>query len=149
MVERTSIPEYLTVWRLWECIKTVGPSACLLDILLTTYLGVMKSRVKNKDVTAHVFEYTTTFALDPDLHFKYPDKGVVPTQIVFCLKEKNAKKINSHRWFFNAFGRSLQVRDEAVFMALVDIFILAECLYFAGCRDKTGRDEPVSHMEGF
>lgn len=69
----------------------------------------MKSRVKDADVTAHVFEYTTTFALDPDLRFKYPDKGVVPTQIIFCLKEKNAKKINSHRWFFNAFGRLLQV----------------------------------------
>lgn len=24
--------------------------------------------------------------------------------MIFCLKEKNAKKINSHRWFFNAFG---------------------------------------------
>ncbi|KAG8979485.1 hypothetical protein FRC05_008474 [Tulasnella sp. 425] len=70
--------------------------------------GVMKSRMKDKDVTAHVFEYTTTFGLDPDLKFKYPDKGVVPTQIIFCLKEKNAKKINSHRWFFNAFGRLLQ-----------------------------------------
>jgi chitin synthase len=23
------------------------------------------------------------------------------------LKEKNAKKINSHRWYFNAFGRCL------------------------------------------
>lgn len=23
---------------------------------------------------------------------------------MFCMKEKNAKKINSHRWFFNAFG---------------------------------------------
>ncbi|KAJ3201990.1 Chitin synthase, class 2, partial [Entophlyctis luteolus] len=29
---------------------------------------------------------------------------IVPVQIIFCLKEKNAKKINSHRWFFNAFG---------------------------------------------
>jgi chitin synthase len=28
-------------------------------------------------------------------------------QVLFCLKEKNAKKINSHRWFFNAFGRAL------------------------------------------
>lgn len=28
----------------------------------------------------------------------------MPVQILFCLKEKNAKKINSHRWFFNAFG---------------------------------------------
>ncbi|KAG8891548.1 Chitin synthase, class 3, partial [Tulasnella sp. 417] len=70
--------------------------------------GVMKSHMKDKDVTAHLFEYTTSFGLDPDLKFKYPEKGVVPTQIIFCLKEKNAKKINSHRWFFNAFGRLLQ-----------------------------------------
>src|SRR5690606_928330 len=30
--------------------------------------------------------------------------GIPPIQILFCLKEKNAKKLNSHRWFFNAFG---------------------------------------------
>jgi chitin synthase len=29
---------------------------------------------------------------------------MVPVQVLFCLKEKNAKKLNSHRWFFNAFG---------------------------------------------
>ena len=28
-------------------------------------------------------------------------------QMLFCLKEKNQKKINSHRWFFQAFGRVL------------------------------------------
>lgn len=27
--------------------------------------------------------------------------------MLFCLKEKNQKKINSHRWFFQAFGRVL------------------------------------------
>jgi chitin synthase len=70
----------------------------------------MKNMVNNKTVTAHLFEYTTSFALDPNLHFKYPDKGIVPTQIIFCMKEKNQKKINSHRWFFNAFGPLLQVR---------------------------------------
>lgn len=36
------------------------------------------------------------------------DRGVVPVQIIFCLKEKNQKKLNSHRWFFNAFGPILQ-----------------------------------------
>ena len=36
------------------------------------------------------------------------EKGVVPVQVIFCLKEKNQKKINSHRWFFNAFGAILQ-----------------------------------------
>ena len=30
-----------------------------------------------------------------------------PVQILFCLKERNQKKINSHRWFFQAFGRVL------------------------------------------
>ena len=87
----------------------------VLDCL--TLLGVyqpgdhMKNMVNNKEVTAHLFEYTTTFALDPNLHFKYPDKGsIVPTQILFCMKEKNQKKINSHRWFFNAFSPMLQVR---------------------------------------
>ncbi|KAF9527275.1 glycosyltransferase family 2 protein [Crepidotus variabilis] len=84
----------------------------VLDCL--TLLGVyqpgdhMKRSINNKDVTAHLFEYTASFALDPDLHFKYPDKGIVPTQIIFCLKEKNQKKINSHRWFFNAFAPMLQ-----------------------------------------
>ncbi len=49
----------------------------------------MTNMVKEKPVTAHVFEYTTSFALDPELHFKYPDKGIVPCQIIFCMKEKN------------------------------------------------------------
>ena len=92
--------------------KKVHPR--VLDCL--TLLGVyqagdhMKNMVNGVPVTAHLFEYTTSFALDPNIHFKYPDKGIVPTQIIFCMKEKNQKKINSHRWFFNAFGPMLQVR---------------------------------------
>lgn len=46
--------------------------------------------------------------MDPGLRIKGADKGVVPVQILFCMKENNAKKINSHRWFFNAFGSVLQ-----------------------------------------
>ncbi|KAG6902764.1 hypothetical protein C0995_011912 [Termitomyces sp. Mi166 len=109
---------HLSVRYAWEvvvCIvadgrKKVHPR--VLDCL--TLLGVyqpgdhMKNMVNNKEVTAHLFEYTTTFALDPNLHFKYPDKGIMPTQIIFCMKEKNQKKINSHRWFFNAFAPMLQ-----------------------------------------
>jgi chitin synthase len=30
-----------------------------------------------------------------------------PVQMMFCLKQKNTKKINSHRWLFTAFGRIL------------------------------------------
>ncbi|KAI8972260.1 hypothetical protein BD414DRAFT_500722 [Trametes punicea] len=63
--------------------KKVHPR--VLDCL--TLLGVyqpgdhMKNMVNNKPVTAHLFEYTTTFGLDENLHFK---------------------------WFFNAFGSMLQ-----------------------------------------
>lgn len=96
----------------------------VLDVL--TALGVyqdrgqMKSAVNGKNVTAHLFEYTTSFGLDPDLRFKYPDAGIVPTQVIFCLKEKNQKKINSHRWVFNAFGPLLQVRNQ-VFLPLIKL----------------------------
>lgn len=34
-------------------------------------------------------------------------RGNTPVQMLFCLKEKNQKKINSHRWFFQAFGSIL------------------------------------------
>lgn len=80
----------------------------------------------DKPVTAHIYEYTTqsrflTFfyacsvltmslsvSVTPSMKIEGPEKGIVPVQIIFCLKEKNQKKINSHRWFFNAFGSILQ-----------------------------------------
>ncbi|ELR04431.1 hypothetical protein GMDG_01507 [Pseudogymnoascus destructans 20631-21] len=69
--------------------------------------GIAKNLVNQKEVQAHVYEYTTQVSLDSDLKFKGAEKGIVPVQMLFCLKEKNAKKLNSHRWFFNAFGRTL------------------------------------------
>src|SRR6266516_113972 len=80
--------------------------------------GVAKNAVNGKSVTAHIFEYTTQISIDPSLEFRYSDqiftynsgveKGIMPCQMIFCLKEKNQKKINSHRWFFQAFGPILQ-----------------------------------------
>jgi chitin synthase len=35
-------------------------------------------------------------------------KGNTPVQLLFCLKQENAQKINSHRWFFQAFAECLQ-----------------------------------------
>lgn len=69
--------------------------------------GIAKNQVNQRDVTAHVYEYTTQVSLDSDLKFKGAEKGIVPCQLIFCLKEKNQKKLNSHRWFFNAFGKAL------------------------------------------
>lgn len=69
--------------------------------------GIAKNFVNNRAVQAHVYEYTTQVSLDSDLKFKGAEKGIVPCQLLFCLKEKNQRKLNSHRWFFNAFGRAL------------------------------------------
>ena len=69
--------------------------------------GIAKNLVNQREVRAHVYEYTTQVSLDADLKFKGAEKGIVPCQMIFCLKEKNQKKLNSHRWFFNAFGRAL------------------------------------------
>ncbi|KIL61924.1 glycosyltransferase family 2 protein [Amanita muscaria Koide BX008] len=70
--------------------------------------NVAKNLVDSKPVTAHIFEYTTQISVNPSMKIEGPEKGIVPVQIIFCLKEKNQKKINSHRWFFNAFGPILQ-----------------------------------------
>ncbi|KAH7927646.1 glycosyltransferase family 2 protein [Leucogyrophana mollusca] len=66
--------------------------------------GIAKNIVNGKPVTAHIYEYTTQISVSPSMKIEGAEKGVVPVQIIFCLKEKNQKKINSHRWFFNAFG---------------------------------------------
>ncbi|KAI7873014.1 chitin synthase 1 [Spinellus fusiger] len=70
--------------------------------------GMAKNVVEGKPVTAHIYEHTTQISVDPAMNFHSSDKGIVPCQILFCLKEKNQKKINSHRWFFQAFGPLLR-----------------------------------------
>lgn len=66
--------------------------------------GAMKDHVLDKEVTAHIFELTTQVVVGPDGSVEV---AKCPVQLVFCLKEKNQKKINSHRWFFNAFCKQL------------------------------------------
>ncbi|TKA59245.1 Chitin synthase A [Cryomyces minteri] len=69
--------------------------------------GIAKQQVNGKDVTAHIYEYTTQMALEIKKGVVQVKKGNTPVQMLFCLKEKNQKKINSHRWFFQAFGSVL------------------------------------------
>jgi len=63
--------------------------------------GIAKDSVAGKDVTAHIFEYTSSVIVTDSGEV---GQGTCPVQIIFCLKEQNKKKLNSHRWFFNAFG---------------------------------------------
>ncbi|EJD48602.1 putativechitin synthase [Auricularia subglabra TFB-10046 SS5] len=87
----------------------------VLDILATVGVyqdGVMKKQVDGKDTVAHVFEYTTQVSVDPTLQLVLPHgddaNNLVPVQIILVIKAKNQKKINSHRWLFNAIGGMLQ-----------------------------------------
>ncbi|KAF9015746.1 glycosyltransferase family 2 protein [Cyathus striatus] len=67
--------------------------------------GIPKDSVGGKDVTAHIFEYTSSVVVTDTGEVS---QGSCPVQILFCLKEQNKKKLNSHRWFFNAFGPLLK-----------------------------------------
>ncbi|KAK0638771.1 glycosyltransferase family 2 protein [Cercophora newfieldiana] len=86
----------------------------VLDVLATIGVfqdGVVKKDVDGNETVAHIFEYTTQLSVTPNQQLIRPvDDGpqtLPPVQFIFCLKQKNSKKINSHRWLFNAFGRIL------------------------------------------
>lgn len=72
--------------------------------------GVGKNAVQDVPVVAHMYEYTTQISIDPSLKFRSAERGIVPVQVLLCIKEHNQKKINSHRWAFNAFSALLQPR---------------------------------------
>ncbi|OBA20555.1 hypothetical protein METBIDRAFT_32538 [Metschnikowia bicuspidata var. bicuspidata NRRL YB-4993] len=77
-------------------LQLLTATGCYQDNLARPY-------VNNRKVNAHLFEYTTQISIDENLKFKGDEKSLTPVQVLFCLKEQNQKKINSHRWLFNAF----------------------------------------------
>jgi len=99
------------------CLVFDGIDPCdkeTLDLLATVGVyqdGVMKKDVDGKDTVVHIFEYTTQLSVTPNQQLIRPNDNdttsLPPVQMIFCLKQKNSKKINSHRWLFNAFGRIL------------------------------------------
>jgi chitin synthase len=100
------------------CLVFDGIDPCdkdTLDVLATIGIyqdGVMKKDVDGKETVAHIFEYTTQLSVTANQQLIRPSDGddstnFPPVQMMFCLKQKNSKKINSHRWLFNAFGRLL------------------------------------------
>ncbi|KAK2625225.1 hypothetical protein QTJ16_005594 [Diplocarpon rosae] len=99
------------------CLVFDGIDPCdkdTLDVLATIGVyqdGVMKKDVDGKETVAHIFEYTTQLSVTANQQLIRPSDDssntLPPVQMMFCLKQKNTKKINSHRWLFNAFGRLL------------------------------------------
>ncbi|KAJ5176897.1 Chitin synthase C, partial [Penicillium canariense] len=99
------------------CLVFDGIKPCdknTLDLLATVGIyqdGVMKHDLDGKETVAHIFEYTTQLSVTPTQQlirpFEDDPTNLPPVQMIFCLKQQNSKKINSHRWLFNAFGRIL------------------------------------------
>ncbi|OBA22723.1 hypothetical protein METBIDRAFT_34831 [Metschnikowia bicuspidata var. bicuspidata NRRL YB-4993] len=77
----------------------------LLSALGVFQEGYAKSKVNNRTVKAHLYEYTSTVGVERVSSDRvYLNVSQTPVQLMFCLKEKNARKINSHRWCFQAFA---------------------------------------------
>lgn len=99
------------------CLVFDGIDPCdkgTLDLLATIGIyqdGVMKRDIDGKETVAHIFEYTTQLSVTPNQQLIRPHDDsastLPPVQMMFCLKQKNTKKINSHRWLFTAIGRIL------------------------------------------
>ncbi|BFZ57462.1 Chitin synthase, class 3 [Savitreella phatthalungensis] len=100
------------------CLIFDGIEPCdkqTLDLLATIGVyqdQVMKGELDGQQPTAHIFEYTTQVSINERMQLVIPSPddtdALPPVQFILCLKQRNEKKINSHRWLFNAFGRVLQ-----------------------------------------
>ncbi|CAG8742372.1 30377_t:CDS:2 [Gigaspora margarita] len=64
--------------------------------------GFEKSKVNNKTVKAHIYEYTTPISIKYSKD-SVDKKAIIPAQTLFCLQENSKEKIDSHRWLFDAF----------------------------------------------
>ncbi|KAJ3221347.1 Chitin synthase, class 2 [Clydaea vesicula] len=74
----------------------------VLSVLGVYQDGIAQSAINKKETVSHIFEYTAQKIMDESRQIWSSKHKIPPLQLIFCLKEKNAKKINSHRWFFKA-----------------------------------------------
>ena len=77
----------------------------MMGILGLYQEGLVTSKIQDVPVTAHIFE--TICAVGYSSYNNDVIPGLCPVQVIFCLKERNMKKINSHRWALNAFATQL------------------------------------------
>ncbi|CCD25666.1 chitin synthase I NDAI_0F03480 [Naumovozyma dairenensis CBS 421] len=91
----------------------INPKSLALMSSLGCYQdGFAKDEINDEKVQMHVYEHTTMCNITNvnsetgiDLEC---NSSTVPIQLMFCLKEQNQKKINSHRWAFEGFAELLQ-----------------------------------------
>ncbi|KAG7854073.1 hypothetical protein KL919_005343 [Ogataea angusta] len=85
----------------------IHPKAkALLGALGVYQEGFAKNKVNEDKVLSHIYEYTTMVGISKvDEHeIKLTTENQIPIQMIFCLKETNQKKINSHAWALEAFA---------------------------------------------
>lgn len=86
--------KYITV-----CVVSDGRKNCNKKVLMALELmgiyqtGLTQASINGQEVTSHIFEYTTQNFLDNKNQFWTAKEGFPPMQVIFCLKEKNAKKV--------------------------------------------------------
>ncbi|SCV05285.1 LANO_0H04126g1_1 [Lachancea nothofagi CBS 11611] len=86
-------------------------SLALMSALGCYQDGFAKGEINDKKVIAHVYEHTSKVnirSIKDGIVELECGENTVPIQLLFCLKENNQKKINSHRWALEAFGEVLQ-----------------------------------------
>lgn len=80
----------------------------LMERLGSFQNGLAKNIVGHKPVKVHLYEHSTLVGINNVKKTVSFGTLKVPMQIIFCIKEHNKGKINSHRWFFQAFSKTLQ-----------------------------------------
>lgn len=71
--------------------------------------GFARNAVNDKKVVSHIYEYSSMIGISSiEKETVKLTTAPVPTQLLFCLKEENKKKINSHRWALEGFGEILK-----------------------------------------
>ncbi|CAA7263632.1 unnamed protein product [Cyclocybe aegerita] len=78
--------------------------------------SIMRKQIDGRGTTAHIFESVISASRLEKASDPTGDRpNGVPVQFILIIKAKNEKKINSHRWVFNALGRMLSP-DICVFL---------------------------------
>jgi chitin synthase len=77
-------------------MKQIDPKVKLaLEVMGLFDESVALPQRDNYPVAAHLFQRTTNLIINEDLEVEYK---AVPMQCIFLLKQRNARKINSHRY---------------------------------------------------
>lgn len=85
-------------------------SKALLAALGVYQEGFAKNKINDDDVISHIYEYTTMVGISKiyEDHITLTTDNQIPIQMIFCLKEQNQRKINSHKWALKAFSPILK-----------------------------------------